>query len=462
MNDDARRAQINEEVVKQLFATMRASQFYSPEHPLVVRSVERLREALDRSHAYEPALIIGLVGNELVVGRAPVPIAAGISEIVQRLRAAGVERITIERGAIAEEVRALVETLARLQAGGEKASAEAANLALGDHIRLGRLHTQHRIESVVVDCAAVQQQYRESVAQAEVMLEEARLNGTPDHKQAQAVVDGLAKSLAQNRTALLSLTALKYYDNYTFTHVVNVAILTMAQARSLGIEGRLLRDFGLAGFLHDIGKIVVPKEILTKADKLTDREFAIIRRHPVDGAEILRRRSEIPPLAAAVALEHHVRIDGTGYPDIKRPILNLATQLCSIADTYDAMRSKRAYQTAYPTDRILAVLEKSDGQQFDQHLVRRFCQLMGVYPPGTIVRLDSGELAVVIQTHAADPRRPAVRVVTNAEGQHLATGYDLALWNEDDPVLSAKTIVCVVDPAEVDFNPLTCLDSRAA
>ena len=206
-----------------------------------------------------------------------------------------------------------------------------------------------------------------------------------------ALVDSLAQAVAQNRTALMALTALKDYDNYTFTHMVNVSILTMAQARSLGIDGTLLREFGLAALMHDIGKVRTPLEILNKPDKLTDAEFAIMRMHVVDGAEILRRTPEMPALAPVVAFEHHLRLDGTGYPmGVKRAALNLGTMLCSIADVYDAMRSQRAYQEAFPTDRILAVLQRNDGMQFDQHLVRRFSQLMGIYPPGNMVRLDTG------------------------------------------------------------------------
>ena len=153
--------------------------------------------------------------------------------------------------------------------------------------------------------------------------------------------------------------------------------------------------------MHDIGKIRTPAEILTKPDRLTDDEFAIMMKHPVDGAEMLRRRLELPPLAAVVAFEHHLRVDGTGYPGgVARPSLNLATQLCSIADVYDAMRSQRNYQQAFPTDRILAVLQQNDGTRFDQRLVRRFSQLMGIYPAGNLVRLDDGRAG----RRAARPR----------------------------------------------------------
>ncbi len=128
----------------------------------------------------------------------------------------------------------------------------------------------------------------------------------------------------------------------------------------------------------------------------------------------------MPPLAPIVAFEHHLRSDGSGYPGgVRRRQLNLGTMLCGIADVYDAMRSQRVYQKAFPTDRILAVLQRNDGTQFDQHLVRRFSQLVGIYPAGNLVRLDSGAIAVVVSTYAPDPYRPRVRVVGDAAGVPL-------------------------------------------
>src|SRR5258706_11709377 len=178
--------------------------------------------------------------------------------------------------------------------------------------------------------------------------------------------------------------------------MVNVSILTMGQARGLGIDGPMLREFGLAALMHDIGKVRTPLDILNKPDQLTDAEFTVMKRHTVDGAEILRRTREVPTLAPVVAFEHHLRLDGTGYPaGVKRPSLNLGTMLCSIADVYDAMRSQRKYQQAFPTERILAVLKRDDGQQFDRYLVRRFVQLVGIYPAGNLVKLSTGEIAVV-------------------------------------------------------------------
>src|SRR2546429_3138614 len=309
----------------------------------------------------------------------PMAKADSLGPFVRRLQQNSVERITIERGVTNDEIATFIEavTAADSREGEEPVESSIPTLP---HIRVGRVIVEDRIEGDLNDIAAIKRLYNEAVSSAGGVWESAQTEGKPDATVARGMIDGLAQAVAQNRTALLALTTLKDYDNYTFTHMVNVSILTMGQARGLGIDGPLLRDFGLAPLIHGLGKVRTPLEVLNKPDKLTDDEFAIMKRHVVDGAEILRQTPDIPALAPVVAFEHHLRLDGTGYPGgAKRSSLTIGTMLCSIADVYDAMRSQRAYQQAFPSERILQVLKRNDGTEFDQHLVRRFVQLIGMY-----------------------------------------------------------------------------------
>jgi putative nucleotidyltransferase with HDIG domain len=303
--------------------------------------------------------------------------------------------------------------------------------------------------------ATIKRLYRDAVSVAGDVWDSAQTEGRPDATAARSMIDGLAQAVAQNRNALLALTTLKNYDNYTFTHMVNVSILTMGQARGLGIDGPLLREFGLAALMHDIGKVRTPLEILNKPDRLNEHEFVIMRRHVVDGAEILRMTPDVPALAPVVAFEHHLRVDGSGYPSgVARSSLNIGTMLCSIADVYDAMRSQRHYQQAFPTDRILAVMKSNDGTQFDQHLVRRFVQLIGIYPSGNLVRLNTGEVAVVRKVYAPDPYRPQVRVLVDRAGEVIDLPYELNLWETSEDPQRPSSIVAPVDSDNYPFDPL--------
>ena len=444
------RSGLSEELVRRLASAMRAAQLYAPTHPLVAKSGAGLAELLTTMLANVPSLTIGIVGDDLVVADVPIPNAAeNLGELMRRLRQSGVERVVFDRGATAEEVSALVRSVAS----GDAASIDG--LSRLTHVRVGRLQVEERVEGVG-DIATFRRLYDDASRVAVSLWESAAVEGKPDADAARGLVDSLAQAVAQNRTALLALTALKNYDNYTFTHMVNVSILTMGQARGLGIDGAALREFGLAALMHDIGKVKTPNEILNKPGKLTDQEFEILKRHTVDGAEILKSTPEIPPLAPVVAFEHHLRSDGTGYPHgVQRRQLNLGTSLCGIADVYDAMRSQRVYQQAHASDRILAVLQRNDGKQFDQHLVRRFVQLVGIYPTGNLVKLDTGDIAVVVKPYAPDPYRPQVKVLIRASGQKVERPFDVNLW--EAPEGHPQTVRGPIDPATVDLDPLSYL-----
>jgi putative nucleotidyltransferase with HDIG domain len=454
-HDHASRLHLYEELLRRFASGVRAAQLYAADHPLLGRNVDGLLAALRSLHPQIPSVAIGIVGSQLVVADTPMPKASsGMGELIKRLRDHDIERIAFDRGVTAEEVNGFVHGIAAL---GTKGPVD--HPLQFPHIHVGRINAdERRNDGIGGDMAAIRQLYSSAVSAAQTVWESATVEGIPDVPAALQTVEGLAEAVTQNRTALVALTAMRNYDNYTFTHMVNVSILTMGQARALGIDGRLLREFGLSALMHDIGKVRTPKEVLNKPDKLTDEEFVIMRRHTVDGAEILRRTPEMPILAPVVAFEHHLRLDGTGYPfGVKRQSLNVGTMLCSISDIYDAMRSQRAYQQAFPTDRILAVLKRNDGTQFDQHLVRRFVQLLGIYPPGNLVRLSTGEVAVVAKVHAPDPYRPRVRVLFSATGARLDLPYDRNLWEPPHPGAVLDSVVAPLDPAAFGIDPLTFL-----
>lgn len=456
--DQTKRNQLFDDLLRRFSASLRGVQLYSAQHPLVGRNVDGLWDTVRAIHTHEAPIVIGLLDDELVVCDVPMPKASeAMGELIKVLHRMGVERVSIDPGVQREELATFVQLLATVD---HTAVAEAAarntDMLSQPHVRVGRIQVEQRLEGNISDTATIRKLYADAVNVANVVWESARADGQPNASAAGGMVDGLAQAVSQNRTALLALTALKNYDNYTFTHMVNVSILTMGQARALGIDGPLLREFGLAALMHDVGKVRTPTEVLNKPDKLSDEEFTIMKRHVVDGAEILRRTPEIPALAPVVAFEHHLRLDGTGYPHgVSRSTLNLATMLCSISDVYDAMRSQRKYQQAFPTDRILAVLQRSDGKQFDQHLVRRFVQLVGIYPAGNLVRLNTGEIAVVLRVHAPDPYRPKVRVLISRDGDTLSLPFDLNLWEIEATEDRPSSVTAPVDPADYDIDPLT-------
>lgn len=449
------RHRMAEEMLRRFTAAVRSGQLYAGSHPIVAQNVRTLAQSLDHYLRDESTVVIGIIEDEVIVGDMPVARGDGLQGFLRRLKQAGIERIAIDRGVTVEELTTFVATLSGLDG---RTAAEHTFAGL-PHVRVGRVTVGpiHDGPSESADIATFRRMYDDAVGSANQVWQGAQSGRQVDATVARTLVNGLAQAVSQNRTALLALTTLKNYDNYTFTHMVNVSILTMGQARGLGIDGPLLREFGLAALMHDIGKVRTPLEILNKPDKLTDDEFTIMKRHTVDGAAILRATPDMPALAPIVAFEHHRRLDNSGYPDINRPTLNLATMLCSLADVYDAMRSQRAYQNAFPSDRIVAVMRRSEGTQFDQHLVRRFVQLIGIYPVGALVRVDTGELAVVRQIHAPDPHRPLVRIISDPSGALLERTYDVNLWDMAPGTGRPSAVAVPVDPEPLGIDPMTLM-----
>jgi putative nucleotidyltransferase with HDIG domain len=449
------RGQQADEMLRRFAAALRSAQLYSRGHPIIGRNLESLAAACQVLHSVQPTIVVGLVADEVIVDDVPIVKSDATSPLVRRMQQTGVERVTIDHGVTMEEMTKFLDSFALLDS--RDADNPAASFPQLTHIRVGRISVTQNADNSLTDMATIRRLYSDAVSVASSVWDSAQTEGKPDATMARSMVDGLAHAVAQNRTALLALTALKEYDNYTFTHMVNVSILTMGQARGLGVEGSLLRELGLAALMHDIGKVRTPIDILNNPGKLTDAEFTIMKRHTVDGAEILRQTPDVPTLAPIVAFEHHLRADGTGYPGVQRASLNVGTMLCSIADVYDAMRSQRGYQQSFPTDRILEVLKKNDGQQFDRHLVRRFVQLIGIYPAGNVVRLNTGEIAVVLKVYARDPYRPQVRVLIDRNGERIERARDLNLWETVEDPARPSSVVAPVDPSDFQLDPLAIM-----
>ena len=441
-----------EDLARRFATALRGSQLYAAGHPLRQRNIEQLLETLCRLLDDRSAIALGVVGDQIVVADTPLPRAGtNLAELLRRLKTSGIERIGFDQGVTRRELDDFIAAVATVT---QRRDAGTDALPEFPHISVGRIAAQTEETGVARDIAAIKRLYTDASRSAEGIYESARVDGRPEITVARRTVEGLAESVVENRTAVVALTAMKSRDNYTFTHMVNVSILAMAQARTLGIEGQRLRQLGLSALMHDIGKVRTPLEVLQKTSRLTDDEFAIMKRHVVDGAEILRQTPEMPTMAPTVAFEHHLRVDGTGYPDVQRSSLNLATMLTSIADVYDAMRSQRAYQRAFPTDRILAVMQRNDGKQFDQNLVRRFVQLIGIYPPGTLVRLSSNDIAIVLQVHAPDPHRPRVRILRDPEGNPVPSQPTRHLWETADGGDDDVHVTAPLDCDDYDIDPL--------
>jgi putative nucleotidyltransferase with HDIG domain len=444
-----------DDLVRRTAAAVRGASLYSPSHPLVQRGIDSLATLCQAAMQRADNLVIGFIGDEVVVnGQRLIKSAAALVGFARDMREREIEKVTIGKGVTRDELRAFVLALA------DRRATEPLQARLDQRgvrrITIGRLNIEETEEDTGI--AAARKIYGSAVETAEMLWQSAKAGDKPDPNSARKIIDSLAKLVSQDRTSLMALTALKRYDNYTFTHMVNVSVLAMAQARAVNIEGPLLREFGFAALMHDIGKVHTPLEVLNKPDKLTKDEFDIMKQHVVDGAHILRRTPEMPALAPVVAFEHHLRQDLSGYPEkIGHRDLNLCTQIVSIADVYDALRSNRIYREGLPSERIRAIMTQKDSTAFNTKLLRRFINLMGLFPVGTLVRLNTEEVAVVTHEHPTDPFRPQVKILLDRLGAAVETPTLVNTWEADVRGEFKWAVVEAVDPDTVSIDPLAHL-----
>jgi len=439
-----------EELLRRLSATIRAQALYAPSHALVGRSLDALSELTTSMLAASAPVVIGLVGDDFVADGAPLAGSASNVGLARLLKERGVEKITLQRGVSRAELAALAGEL------GHRGDAETFTERLAargvTRIVIGRLNVEED-EPVSTGVAAARRVYTDAVQTAQAIWTTAQAGEQPNPDAARKIIDSLAKLIQQDRTSLMALTALKRYDNYTFTHMVNVSVLSMAQARSLNIEGAMLREFGLAALMHDIGKVHTPLEVLNKPDRLTAEEFTVMKQHVVDGAHILRRTPGMPALASIVAFEHHLKKDFSGYPEnVGSRKLNVCTMVVTIADVFDALRSNRVYREGLPSERIRSIMLQQESPAYDKTLLRRFVNLVGLYPVGTLVRLENEEMGVVTKEHPSDPFRPQVKLLLDRHGAELEQQTLVNTWERD-----SLAVVEAVDPDTVTIDPLAYL-----
>lgn len=356
-----------ESLIVQIAVAVNTRSLYPANHPRVAKAVEETvngvrRVIRERNREDVTFLIVGddLVADQEVLRKATL----SNRQFVDILRRRGIERLTLASGLDAAEANQLISALAT----GGNAESTA-------HVIVGRVE-------VAVDTEETTDEKREiSISQVEI-VREAFARFRSERKLPVPVMEemvwGFIDAISRTTRQILPLTRLREHDEYTFVHSVNVSLLVIAQARSFGIQGTMLHAFGMAGLLHDIGKLMVPIAVLNKPGKLEGEEWSTMQSHAEQGSWYLGEIEGTLPLTAIVAYEHHLRFDGQpAYPILRRPrIPNLATRMTSIADAYDAMSTVRPYQQPLMRASALEILRKRAETFYDPLLVANFARLV--------------------------------------------------------------------------------------
>ena len=283
------------------------------------------------------------------------------------------------------------------------------------------------------------------------MFQEARMGNAIESKDALVLVDEISHSVLRNPGALISLARLKRADDYTYMHSVAVCGLMIALAQKMRLSEHDAREAGLAGLLHDVGKMAIPPEVLNKPGKLTDAEFTLVKSHPEEGHKMLLGGSDISEVALDVCLHHHEKIDGKGYPHrLPGSEISLFAKMGAVCDVYDAITSDRPYKAGWnPAEAIRRMAEWSKSH-FEDNVFQAFVKSVGIYPVGTLVRLHSGRLGVIVDQSDRSLLTPQVKIFFSTKSQVRLTPeiVDLA-----SPGCSEK-ILAHEDPEKWGFPDL--------
>lgn len=279
------------------------------------------------------------------------------------------------------------------------------------------------------------------------LFKQARMGQALDVQEVMPMVDEIYQSIDRNSDALMNLVRLKTADDYTYMHSVAVCVLMISLGRRLGLESGVLQQVGMAGLMHDVGKMGVPLEILNKPGKLTDEEFTIVKTHPVQGWEILKSAKVAEEITLDVCLHHHERVDGTGYPHkLSGEALSLYARMGAVCDVYDAVTSDRAYKKGWaPAEAIKRMAEWRNGH-FDESVFQAFVKTVGIYPVGSLVRLKSGRLAVVTEQSDNSLLKPRVKVFFSTKSQEPVRLEVIDLARSQDAIEGPE------DPAQWGFD----------
>ena len=286
------------------------------------------------------------------------------------------------------------------------------------------------------------------------MFQEVRMGKALNATDAMPIVEEISNSVMRNPGAVISLARLKSKDNYTYMHSVAVCALMVALARQLGMSAEDTRRAGLAGLLHDVGKMAIPFDILDKPGKLTDEEFAIIKSHPVEGHKMLLEGSGVDEVALDVCLHHHEKMDGRGYPKgLSGEQISLFARMGAVCDVYDAITSNRPYKSGWDPAESLRKMAEWSKDHFDPIIFQAFVKSLGIYPIGSLVRLASGRLGVVIDQTESSLLTPKVKVFysTKSNARIIPEVVDLSSPAAHDKIIARE------DPEQWNFPDLNSM-----
>jgi len=439
-----------------LAAVVRNATLYPEAHPILLTAADKLRGKIEELFVGRKQVAFYLVGGELFFETLSVPVDQSLSLFLEQFISRHVGGIVFKPGLPSQELirfAALINKDPALftGAGGVNETLEKDHIV---HIELHRVTlVDKNVGSVIKeDNKKAAELYRDAVSVVKEMVEAVNLDKTRNLRAVNSVVQTMVDNVLENRDALMGLTSLKMYDEYTFSHSVNTAILAISLGSFLSFEKSQIAALGVAGLMHDIGKTTVPHEIINKPSKLTSEEWEQVKRHPIEGALLLADIPGVSKLAMIAAFEHHRYRDAKGYPPVEGKFnQHPFSQIVALADAYEALTAARVYYNSQMApDEAVRILVSKRNTTFNPILVKAFVNMIGLFPIGTLLRFDTGEFGIVLH-QTRDLMRPRVLLLSKFDGSEKETGSEISLLETEGGVYK-RSITGTINPHEAKID----------
>ncbi|MGQ9730526.1 MAG: HD-GYP domain-containing protein [Candidatus Zipacnadales bacterium] len=435
--------------------------FYPRQHPVIADRLSAAYTALSEALTTSGSLTVKCIEANLIYEdhrlfvRSPAP-----TGFISALQRCNVECLTFQSGISQADLAGFCWALANQDSATQqhrslKTCLSDANVK---HIELDQLAVCEKLATTESHEISPARIYESALAIARHTLQSAQLGRPLDVNRTHLITEQMIALVLRDAAQAIGLACLRDHDEYSFTHSVHTALLSLALGYAIGFNTEELRELGMAAMLHDVGKARTPLHVLRKPGRLTTEEWRMITQHPSDGASILLEQPDLPPITPVVAFEHHLRADLSGYP---RPCLGRALSLLShivaIADVYDALTTYRPYRSPLRPDHAVAEVSTMAGKHLHPLLTNWFQALLGVYPPGTPVLLNTNECGIVCRANTEYPTRPCVLVVIDASGVRRAEPYEVDLAATFHGCYT-RSIVAPLPPAQLGCSASTVLE----
>jgi HD-GYP domain-containing protein (c-di-GMP phosphodiesterase class II) len=466
---DEESAQLGKQLVNQLAILFKTSQIHDWNNVALQQPTENLSKTLNQLFSGDPDVALNLEGDFLYLGEMKLKIDIdgfnNLMLITDEMKKKRVGSIAFSRGISDVEIKRFCfifsaldprppEPFERLQAELEKAHLTNPEITIYEE----RKEREEADDLFKDNRELAKKTYLNTVTAVSEVMESVKLKQAVSLKRAKRVVQSMVDLILQEDSTLLGLTNLRSHDEYTYNHSVNVCILALAIGQRLGYTKMRLSELGMAALFHDLGKYVIPLEVLNKPTDFTEAEWTVMRRHPIFSVKELVRLKGINEMAVRVtigAFEHHLNYDLSGYPKLaNKRRLSLLGRIICIVDCYDALTSSRVYnRVPFPPDKALRFMLNKSGTAFDPILMKIFVNAIGVYPIGTMVLLNTKEIGVVFASNPNPERgdRPKVKVILNPSGEETA-GEVVDLAEQDEAGAFRYEIVNVIDPTKYKID----------